>query len=281
MTGSSVLALTGSTGRLGGRVARNLADAGVPLRLVVRDPGRAPDLPATEVVTATYADGDAVRRALGGADVVFMVSAAENRERLQEHKTFVDAAAEAGVGQLVYTSFCAAAPDSVFTLGRDHWATEEHIKASGIPYTFLRDNLYADFLPLMLGEDGVIRGPAGDGRVSAVAIADIADAATAVLMAPGDHVGKTYNLTGPEALSLGEAAEILSAALGRTVRYVEESVPEAYASRAVYGAPDWEVDAWVSTYTSIASGAQSAVSPDIEALTGRPATSLAELLRAR
>src|SRR4051794_7440923 len=100
MTETRVLALTGSTGRLGGRVARSLADAGIPLRLVVRDPSRAPQLPDTEVVVASYADRAAAVRALSGADVVFMVSAAENRDRVSEHKTFIDAAAQAGVGHL-------------------------------------------------------------------------------------------------------------------------------------------------------------------------------------
>ena len=124
---------------------------------------------------ATYADGAAVRAALEGARLVFMVSAAEAPDRVDQHYSFVDAAAAAGVQHLVYTSFAGAAPDAIFTLGRDHWATEEHIKASGLAWTFLRDNLYLDFLPLLAGPDGVIRGPAGDGRVSAVATDDVAD----------------------------------------------------------------------------------------------------------
>ena len=74
-----------------------------------------------------------------------------------------------------------AAPDSVFTLGRDHWHTEEHIRASGMASTFLRDSLYADFAPMLVGLDGVIRGPAGDGAASLVAQDDIADVAVAAL----------------------------------------------------------------------------------------------------
>ncbi|BEP13067.1 SDR family oxidoreductase [Acidothermaceae bacterium B102] len=275
----TVLALTGSTGRLGGRVARQLAAAGVHQRLLVRDALRAPQLPDTEVAVMTYRDGDAVRRSLDGAGTVFMVSAAEAPDRVDEHFTFVDAAAAAGVTHLVYTSFLAASPTSTFTLGRDHWATEEHIKASGIPYTFLRDNLYADFLQLMVGADDAVRGPAGDGRVSAVAIADVADAATAVLLSPETHAGRTYDLTGPQALSLEEVAATLTAGLGRPIRFENETLEEAYASRASYGAPDWEVDAWVSTYTSIAAGEQAAISPHVEQLTGHPATALADLLR--
>jgi len=207
-----------------------------------------------------------------------MVSASENRERVAEHTAFIDAAADAGVEHLVYISFYGAAPDSTFTLGRDHYATEEHIRARGLGFTFLRDNLYADFLPAMVGEDGVIRGPAAHGRVAAVTQDDIADAATAVLLAPTDHLGATYSLTGPESLTLDEVAAILSSAQGRSVSYHPETVPEAYASRAVYGAPDWQVDAWVSTYTAIAAGELAGVTDDVGRLSGHPATSLADLL---
>src|SRR6185312_12648472 len=111
--------------------------------------------------------------------------------------------------------FMGAAPDASFTLARDHWATEEHIRGSGLAFTFLRDNLYADFLPFMAGEDGVIRGPAGDGRAAVVAQDDIADAAVAVLRAPGEHAGRTYDLTGPAAIGLAEAAATITEVTGR------------------------------------------------------------------
>jgi uncharacterized protein YbjT (DUF2867 family) len=274
----TVLALTGSTGRLGGRIAARLASAGTRQRLLVRDPARAPQLPDTEVAVAEFGDGEAVRRALVGVDTVLMVSAGESVDRVARHTTFVEAAAAAGVRHLVYTSFVGAAPDATFTLARDHWATEEQVKASGLPYTFLRDNLYADFLPLMVGEDGALRGPAGDGRAAAVTQDDIAEAATAVLLSPEAHVDRTYDLTGPQALTLYEAAAVLSTGLGREIRYVPETLDEAYRSREVYGAPAWQVDAWVSTYTSIASGELAGVSSHVEELTGHPATSLADLL---
>ena len=274
-----LIVVSGATGRLGGRIARRLSSAGVAQRLLVRDPGRAPDLPGAEVVQAEYADPAALRRALDGAGTVLMVSASETLDRVDRHRNFVDAAAAAGVPHLVYTSFVAAAPDAVFTLARDHWATEEHIRASGLPFTFLRDNLYADFVEFMVGDDGVIRGPAGDGRAALVTQDDIADAAVAVLRDPASHIGRTYDLTGPEALSFGEIAATVTVATGRPVSYHDETLPEAYASRASYGAPDWQVDAWVSTYTSVAADELSAVSTAVEELTGHPATSLAALLR--
>ena len=274
----SPVALTGSTGRLGGRVAALLAHDDLSLRLVCRDASRAPQVGA-EVVTATYGDGPAMQAALAGVRTLFLVSAAEDAERLAQHRAAVDAAAAAGVDHVVYTSFLGAAPDATFTLARDHAATEEMLRASGMAWTFLRDALYADFLPLMVGEDGVLRGPAGDGRVAAVATDDVAAAAVAVLRDPAAHAGRTYDLTGPQALTLDEVAATVREVTGRQVSYVDETLEEAYASRAVYGAPDWQVDAWVSTYTAIAAGELATVSGDVERLTGRPATSLADLLR--
>jgi NAD(P)H dehydrogenase (quinone) len=274
-----MIVVSGSTGRLGGRVARRLAGAGVPQRLLVRDPARAPRLPGAEVVAADYGDAVALRSALAGASTVLMVSASESPDRVDRHRTFADAAAAAGVRHLLYTSFLNAAPDATFTLARDHWATEEHIRGLGLPFTFLRDGLYADFLPMMAGEDGVIRGPAGDGRVSVVAQDDIADAAAAVLRDPGAHAGATYDLTGPAALTFAEMAVIVTEVTGRPVRFENETLDQAYASRAGYGAPDWQVDAWVSTYTAAAAGELDTVGGDVERLTGRPARSLADLLR--
>jgi len=272
------IALTGATGRLGGRIARRLAAAATPLLLLVRDLARVPAPPGATAAAAAYGDGEAVREALRGVDTVLMVSAAESPARVDQHRSFVDAASAAGVGHLVYISFVGAAPDATFTLARDHFATEQHIRASGLRYTFLRDSLYADFVPALV-DDGVIRGPAGDGRVAVVAQNDIADAATAVLRNPAPHAGRTYDLTGPEALSLSEIATILTAVTGRHVSYVPETVEEAYASRATYGAPDWQLDAWVSTYTAIADGSLAITSTAIHELTGHAATSLDEVLR--
>ena len=269
----TVLAVTGSTGALGGLVARALAPE--VDRLVVRDASRAPRLEGDlEVVEATYADLDASRGALAGVDVLFMVSAAESPVRRDEHRTFIRAAAEAGVGHVVYTSFAGAAPDAIFTLGRDHHDAEEAIRASGMTWTLLRDSFYVDFFPLFADEEGVVRGPAGEGRVSAVARADVADVAVAVLREPGRYAGETLTLTGPEAFSVAEACERMSTALGRPFSYVEETVEEAYASRRRWSTEPWQLDAWVSTYLAIGSDQLAGVSPDVERVTGHPARTL-------
>lgn len=278
MAAGPELAVTGSTGYLGGLVAGLLANAGSPQRLLVRDAGRAPELPGAVPVVVSYGDPVLARSSVDGVKTLFMVSAAEAEDRRQQHYTFVDAAAEAGVQHIVYTSFFGAAPDATFTLARDHFATEERIKASGMDYTFLRDNFYLDFLPLLAGADGVIRGPAGDGVMAAVARADIARSAVVVLRDPVLHVGKTYDLTGPEDISLVRAAELLTAGTGRTIRFENETLQEAYASRASYGAPSWQVDAWVSTYTAIAAGEFSGPTSAVHDLTGREPLGLAEFL---
>jgi NAD(P)H dehydrogenase (quinone) len=277
MVSNPPLGITGATGRLGGRIARRLSAAGVPQRLLVRDTSRAPALQHSEVVQATYADGPAVTAALRGLDVVLMVSASEAPNRVDQHKTFIDAAADAGVEHLVYISFYGAAPDATFTLARDHFDTEQHIRSRGLAATFLRDNLYLDFLPGLAGGDGVLRGPAGDGRVAAVAQDDIADVAAAVLQAPGEHAGSTYQLTGPEALTLYDVAEQLTQAAGRPIEYQVQTVEEAYASRAGT-APSWQLDAWVSTYTAIASGELATVTADVQRLAGHAPRSLRQVL---
>ena len=274
----STIAITGVTGKLGGAVASGLQDVAPWLRLLVRDAGRAPGLEG-DVAVMEYGDAEASRKALTGVDVLFMVSAGENPDRVHQHQIFVEAAATAGVGHIVYTSFLAAAPDATFTLARDHWYTEQHIRESGMAWTFLRDSFYLDFFPGIVDEHGVMRGPAGSGRVGAVARQDVARSAVAVLRDPSPHAERTYDMTGPEALSLTDMARIIGEAQGQEVTYREETVEEAYASRAHYGAPAWEVDAWVSTYTAIASGELDVVSDSVRVLTGRSPMSMAELLR--
>jgi uncharacterized protein YbjT (DUF2867 family) len=277
MTAHKLIAVTGSTGAVGGRVAARLAAAGVRQRLVVRDPSRAPDLPNVEIAQATYDDPDALRDAFEGTDAVFLVSAAEHPERVRQHLTAVDAVAAAGVERVVYTSYLGAAADSVFTLGRHHWATEERLRERDLAYTALRDSLYLDFIPFFVGPDDVIRGPAGDGRLAPVARDDVADVAVAVLLGDG-HERATYDITGGQLASLAEWAAELSELIGRPVRFHNETLEEARQSRAVFGAPDWEVEGWVTSYSAVAAGEMAVVSDSVERLAGHPPTTLRELV---
>lgn len=274
-----MIGVTGSTGQLGSRIASRLADSGVPLRLIVRDPGRAPHLPGATVAQAAYGEHAALLDALDGVDVLMLLSATESADRVALHKATVDAAVAAGVQRIVYTSFVGAAPGATFTFARDHWHTEEHIRSSGVDFTFLRDNLYLDFVPGFVGEDGVIRGPAGDGQVAAVARDDVAAVAAEVLVT--DHSGATYDLTGPSSFTLAEAAAVLTEATGQKVRYEPESLDEAYRSRESFGAAAWEVAGWVTSYAAIASGELSHVSTAVSDITGRDPISLEAYVGAR
>jgi NAD(P)H dehydrogenase (quinone) len=281
-----LVAVTGATRGVGRRVAQRLADAGVPARLVVRDPARAPDLPAADVARAAYDQPDAVRAALQDVTTLFLVSAHEHPDRVALHAGVVDAARAAGVARIVYLSFLGAAPDATFTFARDHFHTEQHIRRSGAAFTFLRDSLYLDVLPFFADREGVLRGPAGDGRVGAVARDDIADVAAAILRGSGpagtagDHDGRTYDLTGPAALTLHEVAAELTRATGRTVRYHPETIEEAYGSRARFGAAAYEVTGWVTSYTAIAAGEMDVVTDAVATLTGHPPMSFAGWLAA-
>ena len=272
------LGVTGATGAIGGRTAQILAEAGLEQRLLVRSPERAPHLTGTTAVPFEYGREDLVVPALQGVDVLLFVSAHEGPDRLAEHRTVIDAAAAAGVRHIVHTSYVSAAPDAVFTLARDHFATEQMLAGSGLATTILRDNMYIDFAEHLAGPDGVIRGPAGDGRAAMVARADLAEVAAAVMRRCDEFAGRTLQMTGPEALGLGPVAELLTRATGRPISYHDETVEEAYRSREVYGAPDWEVDAWVSTYLAMAAGQLDEVSDDVAAVLGREPLSLSAFL---
>jgi NAD(P)H dehydrogenase (quinone) len=275
-----LIGVTGATGELGGRVARLLAERGLEQRLVVRDPARAPKLEGVTVARiAGYDAGEEMRRALDGVETLLFISAEEHEHRLEQlHKPAIDAAVAAGVGRIVYTSFLGAAPDATFTLGRDHFHTEEHIRASGVDFAFSRNSIYLDYVPLFAGADGVIRGPAGQGRISAVARDDIAEVIAALIVDRG-HDGEAVGVTGREAFTMDEAAARISEAIGADVRFVDETMEEARESRAHFNAPDWEVAAWVTTYSSIAVGEVEKVTDTIERLTGHQPMNLEEFLK--
>jgi len=275
----STIAITGASGAVGGRVAKRLADRGVPLRLVVRDAARAPKLNNAEVVVAAYDDREATVRALRGVETVFFVSAFESAERVAHHKIAVDAFVEAGIKRVVYTSFLNAAPDSTFTLARDHFQTEQYMKAAGLSFVALRNSLYMDILPYF-ESDGVIQGPAGAGKLAPVSRDDVADVAVAALLRD-DHQTIAYDVTGPELMTMSDVARHLSQAHGKPVRFVDETLEEAYASRAHLNAPKFELDGWVTSYRAIGVGELDVVSDTVERVAGHPPMSLQSFLKAQ
>jgi uncharacterized protein YbjT (DUF2867 family) len=139
-----------------------------------------------------------------------------------------------------------------------------------VTYTFIRPNLYLDYVPDFFPDDGVVRGPAGDGRAAWVSRDDLA-AVLAAVLTQGGHENATYDVTGPEALSLAETADRLSALVGPPLSYQPETREQALAWRRGLGAPEWEVDAWVSSYEAIAAGELASVSDTVLRLTGSPA----------
>jgi NAD(P)H dehydrogenase (quinone) len=305
-----MLAVTGGTGEVGRRVAKHLADLGIAQRLIVRDPQRAPQLPGAEIVQASsYGDAVAMGQGLTGVDKLFMISAqdmmgfirlcARNKipvpryDRVQLQTALAAAAAAVGVQHIIYLSFVSAAEDATFILARDHYHTEEYIRSIGIPFTFLRQCLYMDNAAAHASDDGVIRGPAGEGRVSWVSRDDVADVAVAVLTGSG-HEGCTYDVTGPEALTLAETAEILSAVVGRKISYRALSPHEVRIHRNASRLEKWEaeiraltgsgigqyeLEVWISHFLQMATGQASNVSDTVPRLTKHKGQTLTEYLQ--
>lgn len=275
-----LIAVTGAGGAVGGRVAVLLAAAGARPLMIVRDRGREAQHAGAEVRTVSgYGAPWEMRRALAGARTLFLVPATEAPDRVEQHVCALDAAIGVGVERIVYLSFVGAATDATFTFARDHAATERHIVASGLRATLLRMNLFIDVIPSMVSRTGTIAGPAGGGRFAAVTRDDVAAAAAAVLMSEG-HDGRTYDLTGPQALSLADAAQQLTAATGVTVSYEDQADDEAFRTRRVDGNPEWAVRGWVSSYQAIRDGSLAHISPDVRELTGSEPASLAAFMSA-
>ena len=272
------IAVTEVTGNLDGMVSRLCKKNGIEVRNLARNVEKAEKLGFSNVFKSSYDKSEDTVKSLEGIEVLFMVSGSENPNRVQQHKDFIDAAKIAGVSHIIYLSFYNASKNSIFTLGRDHYATEEYIKENGFKYTFLRDNFYADFFVDLCREYGEIKGPAENGKVSAVVRSDVSEVVAKILENPGKCENQTLNMTGPEELSMDEIVKTVSKYFGKEIKYIEETVEEAYESRKIWKAEQWEYDSWVSTYTAIAENEQSGISNDIEKVLGRKATSLVEYL---
>lgn len=275
-----LIAVTGASGQVGRQVVARLKAHCLPVRPIVRDPRRLPgDEQAVARQASSYGAFDQMRTALHGAHTLFLIPAAEAADRVPQHRSAVDAAVSAGIERIVYLSFLGAAENATFTLARDHWFTEQHIRKTALRWTFLRMNLYMDFVPSMVLPDGVIRGPAGQGRVSAILREDVAAACAAVLVSPG-HDGATYELTGRESFTLAEAAEAMSRP-DKPVRFEDETDDQAWTSRLQYGAPEFEMRGWISSYQAIRDGSLQSVSQHVAELTGRQPATLREYLDRR
>jgi|tagenome__1003787_1003787.scaffolds.fasta_scaffold20786937_3 NAD(P)H dehydrogenase (quinone) len=269
----SRIVVTGASGKVGRMIAALLAREGVPQTLLVRDAARAPAHPGADVVVADFRDQDSVRRALRPGDRVFMVSVHEDVEtRIAVHQSFVDAAAGVGLGLLAYLSIVKPSLTASFHHGRSHAATEGMILDSGIPYAFLRMNLFLDDLPLWFDPDGVCRGPGGDGRVALISRSDTAAVSAGVLVGPG-YENEALDLTGERSHTLGELAAMCSDVLDRPLRY-EPGTREAWLeSRIRAGVAPWDANIGVGSYEALERGEFDVTSDVVRRVTGRPAES--------
>lgn len=283
-----LVVLTGADGRLGSRLAFRVAAAGGQQRLLVSGEGTAPRLPdgaplpeAEVVALPSEVDSRALTSAFAGAHALFLVPGKDRPWRVGKHRAAIDAAVLAGVRHVVYVSSVGAGPDAIASAARDDWLTEEYLRGTDLRWTMLRIAMFHRTLTLAVydesygsARDTVLRAPAGEGRVASVSHDDVADVATAVLLDedPSRHSGRTYHVTGPEALSLDEVAAVLSTAAGRAIRYAPQTVDEARA--LFYRSTAGEVEDWISQCQAIEAGVLAAVSPDVRHLAGRGARSL-------
>lgn len=263
--------VTGATGATGSAVLRALEAKGVAVRAMVRRGGNAGRLAGSsaEVVAADFDDAGSLRDALRGVRSAYLVTPS-SPEAAARQTRFAELAAEAGVGHVVKLSQFAADEASPVRFLRDHAAVERRIREMGVGHTFLRPNLFFQgFLAFRstIATQGRIFAPIGDARVSAVDVRDIAAVAAAVLTEPG-HLGKTYTITGPAAVTHAEIAQAISAAIGREVAFVDVT-PEAFAAALKgVGVPAWQAGGLVEDYAHYARGEAAYVFPTVRDLTG-------------
>jgi NAD(P)H dehydrogenase (quinone) len=273
-----MIVVTGASGQVGRLVATELAARAGDLRLVVRDPARAPDVPGAEVVAADYGDPESLARALHPGDRVFMVSIHDGPERrLPLHRGLVEAAAERRVAQVVYLSFVNAGLDATFLHGRSHGETERMLADAGVPFTAIRNSMYADEIPGWFDPEGVIRVPGGEGRMSFSHRPELARAIAVALTTPGRE-GCVYDVTTPQSVSMWELARIATAVTGDVYRYQpydEEHWLDRWRSR---GRPDWAIEAGLTSYAALREGEFDVVGDGYRVLTGAEPLTVAELI---
>ncbi len=279
------IVVTGASGNLGRLTVQALLDRGVAANRIVataRTPKSLTDLADRGVVVrhADYSDPQSLKEALAGAERVLLVSSSEVGQRIEQHGNVVDAAREAGVDLIAYTS-APRADTTEMLLAAEHAATERLIRDSGLDYVFLRNSWYLENYTGQLAtalEHKAILGSAGNGRVSGASRADYAAAAAAVLAGDGprNHI---YELGGDTAFTLGEYAETLSGLVGETIAYVDQPPAEYQAFLESVGLPEPLARVLADSDVAVARGDLLVESGDLSRLIGRPTTGLADAIR--
>ncbi|GAA1371601.1 NmrA family NAD(P)-binding protein [Streptomyces beijiangensis] len=281
-----MIIVTGATGLLGRQIVERLLTR-VPADRVgvsVRDPQKAQAFAdqGIRVRQGSFTDADSLAHAFEGASQVLIVSVDKmGEEAVRQHRAAIDAAAAAGARRILYTSHMGAGASSHFEPCRDHAATEEALRASGVPFTSLRNGFYAASAVQFAGhgvESGDIVLPA-DGPVSWTAHADLADAAAAVLADEGRFDGPTPPLTAGQALTFDDIARIAAEITGRTV--TRTTAPDDAFCRELVGrgVPAQAADQLLGVFTAGRAGEFAAVDPTLATLLGREPLSMAAVLR--
>lgn len=258
-----MILITGATGTNGREIVGLLSRSGVPCRALVRTPENAGALcvlPNVEIVVGDFAQPDTLAPALEGIDEALLISAIDPRlPELQGN--FVQAAKRAGVSRIVKFSGMGTRFAGEWRFARWHLEAEKQLEDSGLAFTHLRPNqfmqVYLRFQPTIAAQ-GKFFAASRDSRVSPVDVRDIATVAVTVLTSPG-HDGKTYEITGPDALTYGEIADKLSGALGKKVTYVDVPLEAAQKALIDSGMPDWFAQGQAEQYRVRWQGGQSAV----------------------
>jgi uncharacterized protein YbjT (DUF2867 family) len=271
-----MILVTGATGKTGRALVKRLVGLGVPVRAVVRDRAKAPELAAAgvEVAVADLAQPETLAPAVDGISKAYLMTAADP-EQVLLHGNFIRAAKLAGIRHIVRHSVRGADSGSPVKLGRWHAASQAELEASGIAWTHLHPvyNMqnFLKFAPTIRSE-GAFYAPMEDWALSMVDARDVADVAAAVLCGNG-HEGATYVITGPEPVTFADAARHLSTALGQQVRYIDVTPQNARAAWLKIGMPDWYVDDLLGFYAFYRTAAGAVVSDAVARLTAQPGRS--------
>jgi len=276
-----MILVTGGTGLIGGEVLRRLSRAAVPARGLTRDPRKAQEMSGIDWATGDLGKPETLSAAFAGAQTLFLLTHyLEDMVELQHNA--IAAARAAGVTHVVKVSAFAASGHSKAPIGRWHYQVEKELQESGLAWTMLRPHHFMQNLLAQAEyviEQGVIYSASGDGKIPYVDGRDVAAAAVATLTTPG-HFAKKYVLTGSEAISYRQAAEIIAAAIGKPVRFVDESPDEARARRVREGASPAVVESMLAIAAYQRAGGKTVtITSTIADLTGRPPRTVAEFVR--
>ena len=279
------IVITGATGQLGRHVVEALLTRNVPAGEIVaagRSIGKLNDFAArgVQVKPIDYTDPASVTRALEGARKVLLISGSEVGQRVEQHRTVIEAAAAAGVELIAYTSI-ANADTTGMKLAAEHQATEGILKDSGVPFTLLRNGWYLEnYTEQLQGllAPGALAGSAGMGKVSAASRMDYAEAAAAVLVAD-NQAGKVYELGGDHAFTLEELAQEISTAANKQVTYQDLPASDYAGLLAGFGVPQPFADILADCDLGIARGELLVSGSDLRELIGRPTTPMAAVVR--